>query len=194
MSLDNQKIDYYVKITLLENLSVRELQSRIKNREYERLDEVTKLKLMNNKETNEVTDYVKNPIIIQNKNRYEEISEKVLQTIILEDIPPFLKELGTGFTIIENEYKIKIGNRYNYIDLLLYHIRYRCYVVVELKLGELKKEHIGQIQVYMNYINKNLKSREEENTIGIILVRKNNKYVMEYCSDKRIKIREYLVL
>ena len=67
-------------------------------------------------------------------------------------------------------------------------------MVIELKLGELKKEHIGQIQVYMNYINKNLKSEEEENAIGIILVRKNNKYVMEYCSDKRIKSREYLVL
>ena len=110
MSLDNQKIDYYVKITLLENLSVRELQARIKNREYERLDEETKLKLMNNKETNEVTDYVKNPIIIQNKNRYEEISEKVLQTIILEDIPSFLEELGYGFTFIKNEYKIRIGD------------------------------------------------------------------------------------
>ncbi|MBR1748922.1 MAG: DUF1016 family protein, partial [Bacilli bacterium] len=58
----------------------------------------------------------------------------------------------------------------------------------------LKKEHIGQIEVYMNYIDKNLKSEEEENTIGIILVRKNNKYVMEYCSDSRIKSREYRVL
>ena len=58
----------------------------------------------------EITDYIKNPIIIQNKNRYEEISEKVLQKIILEDIPSFLKELGTGLTFIENEYKIKIGD------------------------------------------------------------------------------------
>ncbi|MBR1749169.1 MAG: DUF1016 family protein [Bacilli bacterium] len=194
MSLDNQKIDYYVKITLLENLSVRELQARIKNREYERLDEETKLKLMNNKETNEVTDYVKNPIIIQNKNRYEEISEKVLQKIILEDIPSFLKELGTGFTFIENEYKIKIGNRYNYIDLLLFNYIYNCFIVVELKVGELKKEHIGQIQIYMNYIDKNLKKEQHDKTIGIILVRKNNKYIMEYSSDKRIKTREYVIL
>ena len=67
-------------------------------------------------------------------------------------------------------------------------------MVIELKLGELKKEHIGQIEVYMNYIDKNLKSEEEDNTIGIILVKKNNKYVMEYCSDSRIKAREYVVL
>ena len=142
----------------------------------------------------EITDYIKNPIIIQNKNRYEEISEKVLQKIILEDIPSFLEELGDGFTFIRNEYKIKIGDRYNYIDLLLYNIKYRCYVVIELKLGELKKEHIGQIEVYMNYIDKNVKKSTHDKTIGIILVRKNNKYVMEYCSDERIKTREYVIL
>ncbi|MBR1748377.1 MAG: DUF1016 family protein [Bacilli bacterium] len=69
-----------------------------------------------------------------------------------------------------------------------------CYVVVELKLGELKKEHIGQIEVYMNYIDKNVKKSTHDKTIGIILVRKNNKYVIEYCSDERIKTREYLIV
>ena len=190
---DSSEINYYIKLTETQNLSVRELRTRIKNKEYERLDEETKEKIKND-DKQEITDYIKNPIMIQNKNRYEEISEKVLQKIILEDIPSFLEELGDGFTFIKNEYKIKIGDRYNYIDLLLYNIKYRCYVVVELKISELKKEHIGQIEVYMNYIDKNLKSEEEENTIGIILVRKNNKYVMEYCSDERIKAREYLVL
>ena len=188
------QVRYYITLIETQNLSVRELRSRIKNKEYERLDEKTKENLKNQTEKQEITDYIKDPIIINNKNRYEEISEKVLQRIILEDIPSFLKELGTGFTFIENEYKIRIGNRYNYIDLLLYNIKYRCYVVIELKLGELKKEHIGQIQIYMNYIDKNLKSEEEDNTIGIILVKKNNKYVMEYCSDSRIKAREYVVL
>ena len=190
---DSSEINYYIKLTETQNLSVRELRTRIKNKEYERLDEETKEKIKND-DKQEITDYIKNPIMIQNKNRYEEISEKVLQKIILEDIPSFLEELGAGFTFIRNEYKIKIGDRYNYIDLLLYNIKYRCYVVVELKISELKKEHIGQIEVYMNYIDKNLKSEEEENTIGIILVRKNNKYVMEYCSDERIKTREYVIL
>ena len=190
---DSSEINYYIKLTEKQNLSVRELRTRIKNKEYERLDEETKEKIKND-DKQEITDYIKNPIMIQNKNRYEEISEKVLQKIILEDIPSFLEELGAGFTFIKNEYKIKIGDRYNYIDLLLYNIKYRCYVVVELKISELKKEHIGQIEVYMNYIDKNLKSEEEENTIGIILVRKNNKYVIEYCSDPRIKAREYVML
>ena len=114
-----------------------------------------------------------------------------MKRLILEDIPSFLKELGTGFTFIENEYKIKIGASYNYIDLLLFNYEYNCFVVVELKVTELKKEHIGQIQVYMNYIDKNLKSINHDKTIGIIICKKNNKYVIEYCSDNRVISREY---
>ena len=114
-----------------------------------------------------------------------------MQRLILEDIPSFLDELGVGFTFIRNEYKIKIGERYNYIDLLLYNIKFRCYVVIELKITELKKEHIGQIQTYMNYVDKNLRTIDENKTIGIIIVKKNNKFIMEYCSDERIISKEY---
>ena len=112
----------------------------------------------------------------------------------MEDLPSFLKELGNGFTFVENEYKIKIGNSYNYIDLLLYNIKFNCYVVVELKVTELKKEHIGQIEVYMNYIDKNLREITQDKTIGIIICKKNNKFIMEYCSDKRILSKEYKLI
>ena len=191
---DMNKINYYIKISEEQNLSVRELRARIKNNEYERLDDKTKEKLKENKINNEVTDYIKNPILINNKNNYNEISEKMLQKIMLEDIPSFLDELGTGFTFIRNEYKIKIGNRYNYIDLLLFNIEFNCYVVVELKVTELKKEHIGQIEVYMNYIDNNLKKATQDKTIGIIICKKDNKFIIEYASDKRILSREYQII
>ena len=184
------KINYYIKITEEQNLSVRELRERIKNNEYERLDEETKKKLKT-KEELKVPDLVKNPIQIRNTSDYNEISEKVLQKLILEDIPSFLKELGNGFSFIDSEYKIKIGDRYNYIDLLLFNYEFNCFVVVELKVSELKKEHIGQIEFYMNYIDKNLKSINQNKTIGIIICKKENKYVIEYCSDDRIIAREY---
>ena len=103
----------------------------------------------------------------------------------------FLKELGPGFSYIDNEYKIKLGNRYNYIYLLLFNIEYNCYVVVELKTVELRKDHIGQIEIYMNYIDTNLKKINQSKTIGIIICKKDNKYVIEYCSDKRIISRTY---
>ena len=185
---DSMKMNYYIQVTMENKLSVRELRGRIKNNEYERLPEETKNKIINNNEE-KVEDFIKNPIIIKNTNNYEIISEKVLQKLILEDIPSFLKELGSGFTFIENEYKIKIGDKYNYIDLLLYNIKYKCYVVIELK-----KEHIGQIQLYTNYIDKELRTINEDKTIGIIIVKKEDKYIMEYCSDERIVTKEYKML
>ena len=191
LSINNiDEINYYIMITEQQNLSVRELRERIKNKEYERLDDKTKEKLISSKETS-VVDFIKNPIAIKNTTNKEIISEKVLQKVILEDIPSFLKELGNGFSFIGNEYKIKIGNRYNYIDFLLYNIKFNCYVVVELKVTELKKEHIGQIEVYMNYIDRNLKEINQDKTIGIIICKKDNKFIMEYCSDSRILAREY---
>ena len=187
---DIDKINYYIKITEEENLSVRELRKKIKSNEYERLDEETKKKLKD-KEKLKVPDLVKNPIKIRNTSGNNEISEKVLQKLILEDIPAFLDELGNDFTFVRNEYKIKIGDRYNYIDLLLYNIKYKCYVVVELKVTELNSNHTGQIQKYMNYIDKNIKNIDDNKTVGIIICKKENKYVIEYCSDDRIIAREY---
>ena len=102
--------------------------------------------------------------------------------------------MGNNFSYIGNEYKIKIGNSYNYIDLFLYNIEFNCYVVVELKVTELKKEYIGQIQVYMNYIDNNLRKIYQDKTIGIIICKKDNKFIMEYCSDDRILSREYELL
>ena len=147
-----------------------------------------------NKEESNIIDFVKNPIIIKNNTNYGIISEKVLQKLILEDIEYFMKELGNSFCFIGSEYKIKIGNTYNYIDLLLFNIEYNCYVVIELKVTELKKEHIGQIEIYMNYIDDNLKKIYHDKTIGIIICKENNEYVIKYCSDKRIISRTYELL
>ena len=162
----------------------------MKNNEYERLPIETRNKLIK-KEILKPNDLIPNPVRIKNSNDYKSISEKILQKLILEDIPTFLKELGNGFTFIDNEYPIKLGNRYNYIDLLLYNIKYKCYVVVELKVTELKKEHTGQIMTYMNYIDKNIKTVEENDTVGIIICKQDNEYVIKYCSDERIIAREY---
>ena len=191
LSFENtDKINYYIELVKNNNLSVRQLRERIKSNEYERLPESTKNKSVEQKES-DIVDFIKNPILIKNSNKYDIFSEKVLQKLILEDIGNFLEELGIGFTFIKSEYPIKLGNRYNYIDLLLYNIKYKCYVVVELKVTELKKEHTGQIMTYMNYINKNIKTQEENETVGIIICKQDNEYVIRYCSDDRIIAREY---
>ena len=187
---DINKIVYYVNQCEAYNLDVRELRNRIKSNEYERLPIDTKNKLKSKGKVN-VIDFVKNPIHIKNSENKENISEKILQKLILENIPSFLKELGNGFTFVDNEYPIKFCDRYNYIDLLLYNIKYKCYVVVELKVTELKKDHTGQIMTYMNYIDKNIKTIDENDTVGIIICKQDNKYVIKYCSDDRIIARKY---
>ena len=190
---DINKIAYYTKISEKQNLSIRQLREKIKSNEYERLPETTKNKIIN-RDKSSIVDFVKNPIVIRNNKSYEILSEKVLQKMIIEDIEKFLEELGINFTFIKSEYPIKLGERYNYIDLLLYNIKFKCYVVVELKITELKKEHIGQIQVYMNYIDNKIKTVHEEDTIGIIICKKENNYIIEYCSDDRILTREYKII
>ena len=195
LTFDNiDEINYYIKQTGDYNLSVRELRKKIKSKEYQRLDDNTKLKLIN-KEKTVVSDFIKNPIVIKNKYNIdkEEVTEKILKKLILEDLDNFLKELGTGFSYIENEYKIKIGNTYNYIDLLLFNYICNCFIVIELKVTELKKEHIGQIQIYMNYVDKNIKTINQDKTIGVIICKKDNGYYIEYSSDSRIFSKNYIL-
>ena len=187
---DYNKINYYMKQVLNRNLSKRQLEDIIKEKEYERLPEDTKNKLITNDKI-EVRDFIPNPILIRNKNNIEIATEKALQHLILEDVQSFMKSLGNNFSFIGSEYKIKIGDRNNYIDLLLFNIKYNCYVVVELKVTEFKVEYIAQVQKYMNYIDKNIKEAINDNTIGILICKKENNFVIEYCSDERIAIREY---
>jgi len=185
------KINYYINQCINHNLSKRQLRERIKSKEYERLPDSTKNKLIVKEDTN-IKDFIKNPIVINTDK--EIINEKTLKLAILENIKIFLYELGDGFAFIDSEYKIKLGNEYNYIDLLLFNIKYNCYVVIELKVSELKKEHIGQIQTYMNYIDTNLKTIYQDNTIGIIICKKDNYFIMEYVSDERILSREFITI
>lgn len=191
---DDNKLNYYINKCIDNNLTKRELREIIKSKEYERLPESTKSKLKSNKNNYNVVDFVPNPIIIRNKNNLDVIKEKVLQKIILEDLDFFLKELGLGFMYVGHEYKIKIGNNYNFIDILLYNIKYRCYVVVELKTTRLKKEHIGQVMIYMNYVDKNIKEALDNKTIGLIVSKEGDDYIIKYSSDNRIYNTSYVVI
>ena len=191
LSIKNtEEIIYYINLATHNNLGYRELGIRIKSNEYQRLPIKNKNTLIIEEKAN-VKDLVPNPILIRNKNNIDIINEKVLHNLILENIELFLRELGNSFGFIGSEYKIKIGDRYNYIDLLLFNIKFNCYVVVELKVTEFKVEYIAQVQKYVNYIDKNVKEISNNNTVGILICKRENKFVIEYCSDDRIAVRKY---
>ncbi len=189
LRLDNMKeINYYIYITRTQNLSYRELHERIKSKEYERIGYKEEL------EEPRINTLIKNPIIIKTNTPNEELSEYALHQSILENIENFLKELGIGFLYAGSEIKIKIGDRYNYIDFLLFNVKFNCYVVIELKVTEFKAEYIGQITKYINYIDKNIKESFHDRTVGVIICKKENKFVMEYCTDNRIFTTTYLTI
>ena len=149
-------------------------------------DEI-KNELINNEVYKKVKDYSKNR---NELSTYYNVGKLLIEAQGGEDRAKY----GDGFSYIGSEYKIKIGNTYNYIDLLLFNIKYNCYVVVELKVTEVKKEHIGQVEVYMNYIDKHVKGITNNKTIGIIVARRDNHYYIEYSSDKRIYTRDYEIV
>ena len=182
---DKNEVKYYIYITRTQNLSYRELHERIKSKEYERIGYKEEL------EEPRINTLIKNPIMIKTNTPNEELSEYVLHQTILENIDDFLKELGVGFTYVGNEMKIKMGNNYNYIDFLLFNFNYNCFVVIELKITELKAEHIGQITKYVNYVNKNIRKPFHDDTVGVIICKKENKYVMEYCTNPKIFTTTY---
>ena len=139
LSLKNiNAIKYYIIICDRNNLTKRQLHEKIKNKEYERLSDKAKNKFINEEEL-EIDDLIPNPIVISSNNLDDELSEYALKRAILDNLDKFLLQLGGGFFYVGSEYKINIGDRHNFIDILLYNIKYKCYVVVELKITELKK-------------------------------------------------------
>ena len=154
-------------------------------KEYERLGKDINI------EEQKVNTLIKNPILINIKNKNEKLTEYALHQSILENMENFLKKLGVGFAFIDSEVKIKIGYRYNYIDFLLFNTNFNCYIVVELKITELKAEYIGQITKYINYVDKNIRKPFHESTVGVIICRKENKYIMDYCTNPNVFTSTY---
>ena len=179
-------INYYIHIAELYNLSYRDLSKRIKSNEYERIGYKEEL------EEPKVSTLIKNPIIIKtDKKISDKVSEYALYEFILEDMDNFLKELGSGFTYYGHEVAIKIGKNNHYIDFLLFNYEFSCFVVAEIKVVTMKAEYIGQVKKYMNYVDKNIKKEFHDNTVGVIICKREDEFILEYCSDDRIFTTTY---
>ena len=188
---DIDEIEYYIKSIYKFNLTTRELDLKLKLKEYARLDDEVKEKL-SKQEVVPIKDTIPNPVILNGLKFNEKLTEKILQKYIDENPIKLCDALGEGYTYVKSQYKIKIGNNYNYIDVLLFNYISNSFVVVELKITELKKEHIGQIQTYMNYIDIELKKDYHNKTNGIILCRQDNKWLIKYINSEEIRIKRFI--
>lgn len=188
LSYQNQsERNYYINISIKQNLSVRQLKEKIKNNEYERLEYKEDIELINEEKEITIKDMIKNPILINTSKEIDKLSEKALKSFILEKIEEFLLELGYGFTYVGSEYKL---GKFK-CDLLFYNIELQVYVVIELKIRTLKAYDIGQIKLYMNYIDLNIKKDYMNNTIGIILCKENDEIVIKYITDEMLFMSVY---
>lgn len=186
-----KKSNYYIYLIEHNNLSIRELRSRIKSNEYEKFNRGTYNNLKGGIKINGDTglkDFVKNPLIIKNSLN-KVLPDDELHNLILDDIKILTNKLNTNYSVIGVEYQIKFNSNIYMIDLLLFSVKFNCYIVVELKLGSFSSDYIFQLENYMDYIDDNIKLISENKTIGVILVRKNNDYIA-YCTDNRILVRD----
>ena len=188
--------NYYINQVILNNLSVRDLRKEIKNKAFDRLSYADKenIELINDVNTPlTIEDMIKDPIILKIDKNTNEVNEKAIHKYIISLLENKFLELGTGFALVGHEYKIKIGASYNYIDLLFFNIKLNAYIVVEVKTKESKPQDIGQLEFYVGYVENNIKKSYHNKTIGILIVKKKNKFVIEYTTSNDIYVTTYML-
>ena len=187
--------NYYINQVILNNLSVRELRDLIKSKAYDRLSYADKenIKLIdsNNSTSLTIEDMIKDPILIKINKHVNKLDEKALHKYIIAMLENKFLELGMGFTLAGHEYKIKEDNHTFKIDLLFFNVELNAYIVVELKIREAIPKDIGQLEFYTHLIDKHLKKNNHNKTIGLLIVKKKDKYVIEYTTNKDIFVTTY---
>lgn len=127
----------------------------------------------------------------------DDVHERIIEKKLINHIRDFLLELGAGFAYLGSQYKINVGDEDFFIDLLFYHVRLRCYIVIELKSGKFMPEFAGKLGFYVTAINKQMKHESDNPTIGLLLCKQNNKLIVEYALNNQkqpISVSEYTTL
>jgi predicted nuclease of restriction endonuclease-like (RecB) superfamily len=181
--------------------SVRELNRQFDSSLYERLalskDKKGVKKLATKGQIIEKPqDLFKEPYILEflGLSERDNYSESDLETAIINNLEHFLLELGKGFTFVSRQKRITSGVKHFYIDLVFYNRLLKCFVLIDLKIGELKHQDIGQMQMYVNYFDQNQKAKEENPTIGIVLCKEKDDFVVKYTlpkDNKQIFAKQY---
>ncbi len=184
---EETKRRYFEKYALQEQLSVRNLKRQMYSLHYERLLLSKHKKRLITRETahlipQKIEEVIKDPYILEFLNLEEkpEYTERQLETEILNDLQKFLLELGQGFSFVARQKRFTIDNDHFYIDLLLYNIYLKCYVVIDLKVGKFKHNDAGQMNFYLNYVRKELNKEDDAEPVGIILCTEKNKVQVEF--------------
>ena len=183
---DENKRNYYINLCIANNLSKRELEKEIKSNSYERLEyKPDKIDIVVSTKVPAIVNNFKNPILLELKDK-EIKSESDLEKLIYSQLSCVFLQLGNGFMWVGNQYKVSDGNKNYFIDMLLYNVKYNCYVVVEIKCRKLKKEDKGQVEFYMNLVDNFVKEPSNNPTIGIIITKDQDKFVANFVRSEKL--------
>ena len=190
---------FYVRETIKNNWSRAVLEMQIESKLYQRSG-----KTINNFDVTLVgpqadlaRDTLKNPYVFDFLTLGKDAQERDLENALINHIQNFILELGQGFAFMGKQFPLRVGGDDFYLDLLFYHTRLRCYVIVELKATEFKPEYAGKLNFYLNVVNKQLRHVQDQPSIGILLCKTANKVVVEYALENiagPLGIAEYAVM
>ena len=195
--------DYYIDECVKSNWSVRELKRQINTCAYSRsLKNLSSSNVIDNNDINKIERYdpisvIKSPYMLEFLGLDSKLSykEKDLEEALITHLQKFLLELGRGFTFVARQKRISYDNENYYIDLVFYNINLRCYVVIDLKMEKLTHESLGQIDLYRNYYDLEVKNKDDNPTIGLLLVTEQDTLVAKYSSiykDENIFVSKYM--
>lgn len=182
-----QEREFYLHLILKERLSSRELERQIDASYYERVmlgnTQLTKVQQVL---PQDITNVFKDSYVLELLHLPEKHHEKDLQKAIAQNITKFLLEFGRDFAFMGNEYPLQVGNQDFAIDLLFYHRKLRCLVAIELKIERFKPEHLGQLNFYLEALDRDIKTEVENPSIGILLCKGKDNTVVEYALSRSL--------
>ena len=184
--------NYYINEAISRQLSVRELERLIKTNTYDR-EKTNQIEYQNTNKNLDIS-ILKSPYILDFLDLKLNYKEKDLEKSIIDNLSKFLLELGKGYAYVGSQKKLKIDNKTYYVDLVFYNSILKCYVLIDLKINKLHQDDLSQMDLYCNYFDENIKNEDERNTIGLILVKENDKVIIQYSSllkEKSIYVSLY---
>jgi len=192
---DENERNYYLNLVVEHNLSRDKLRKQIKSDAYNRLAKKgdIKPKYLCEKidDVPNIMDMIKNPILIGLNDNLNKINERIIKELIIEQIEKFMLEAGYGFAFVGSEVPIRLDGKIHKPDLVFFNIELNCYVIVELKLEDLKKSDIGQIEFYINYYDADVKKPFHNPTIGVTISKRIDANIEKYNYKPNIKHATY---
>ncbi len=186
---DDLARSFYEKQVEIENWSVRELKRQRESGLFERLalstnkEKVLELAL-NGQIIDNVTDIVKDPYVFEFLKipQSESYSEKELEKRLIDNLGHFMLELGKGFAFVGSQYRITLANTHYYVDLVFYHRILKCFVLIDLKMGSVNHQDIGQMNLYLNYFAEEESCDDDNPPVGIVLAADKDEILVEYAT------------